>query len=234
MMVRVQIEHELHQRAFQPRELALQHDEPRARHARRRLEVHQAERLADIEMLFWIGDDGLRSPLAHDDVAMFVRAFRHLGQRRIRDLQQRRVEHLAGVPLGLLPASENPLSVCATSAFSASARETFFSRIARPMSFDAALRRSCAVCRAWIAVRRASSRPSRCDANGARPRRRRPSSKASGVSRMALMSNMGAACRPSGRAGQRSRCPCRSDRDRLTRSTTRPAPPASSRSCARR
>ncbi len=43
MLARMQIEHELHQRALQPRQRALQHDEARARQFRRRLEIHQAQ-----------------------------------------------------------------------------------------------------------------------------------------------------------------------------------------------
>ncbi len=47
----VQVEHELAERALEPGKLALEHGEPRARQFRRRLEIHQAERLADLEML---------------------------------------------------------------------------------------------------------------------------------------------------------------------------------------
>ena len=44
------------QRPLQPRQIAFQIDEPRARHLGGALEIHLAQRLADLEMLFGIVD----------------------------------------------------------------------------------------------------------------------------------------------------------------------------------
>ena len=48
VLARVQIEHEVDQRAREPRAAAEQHRKPRARHARRALEVENAERRAEL------------------------------------------------------------------------------------------------------------------------------------------------------------------------------------------
>src|SRR5260370_40444838 len=44
VLVRMQIQHELHQRPRQPRQRALEHDEPRSRQLGGDVEIHQAER----------------------------------------------------------------------------------------------------------------------------------------------------------------------------------------------
>ena len=53
MLGRVQIQHELAERAIEPRKLALQHGEAAARKFCGAFEIHHAERFADLEMLPW-------------------------------------------------------------------------------------------------------------------------------------------------------------------------------------
>ena len=50
MLSRVQVEHELTERALHPREATLQHHEARAGQLRGSLEVHLLERLTQVEM----------------------------------------------------------------------------------------------------------------------------------------------------------------------------------------
>jgi hypothetical protein len=89
----VQVEHEVGQRALQPCQRALQHHEARAGQLRRRLEVHQPERLADLEMLPGLEVERARAPqLAHLDVGGFVRPHRHVVGRHIGDGGQRLVQ----------------------------------------------------------------------------------------------------------------------------------------------
>ena len=78
----------------------------------------------------------------------------------------------------------------ATSARKSSAATVSLRAIATPICFEAALRRSCARCNSVIAARRFSSSVISDSAHGGRPRRRMPSSKASGLSRIALISCM--------------------------------------------
>ena len=66
----------------------------------------------------------------------------------------------------------------------------YFRAIATPICFETALRRSCAFWSARIAARRFSSSAISDSARGLSPRRRKPSSKASGFSRIARMSCM--------------------------------------------
>ena len=51
-MIRMKIKHEIAQRPFQPRQPRLQIDEARTGDFRRALEIHQPQRLAQLEMLF--------------------------------------------------------------------------------------------------------------------------------------------------------------------------------------
>ena len=76
----------------------------------------------------------------------------------------------------------------ATSARKSSAATVSLRAIAAPICFEAALRRSCARCSSAIAFRRFSSSAISDSACGGKPRRRRPSSNASGFSRIALIS----------------------------------------------
>src|SRR5262249_10406952 len=51
---RMQIQHELPERPFEPRQSFLQYDEARTRQFRRQLEIHLAQRFAKLEMLLWL------------------------------------------------------------------------------------------------------------------------------------------------------------------------------------
>ena len=91
----MQIEHERRQRPLQPRQHALEHHEPRAGQLRRRLEVHQPERLADLEVLLGLVDAGKLRRLpdaAHLPVARLVGADRHILRRQVGDHRQRIVQ----------------------------------------------------------------------------------------------------------------------------------------------
>ena len=84
MLGRVQVEHELAERAFEPGKLALQDREPAARHAGGPLEIHEAHRLADLEMLPcpvrpWLH----RAEGAHHDIVVLVLAGRHVVERDV-------------------------------------------------------------------------------------------------------------------------------------------------------
>ena len=56
----MQVEHELSQRPFEPRQRSFQDDESRAGELRRGLEIHQPERLAELEMLLRLKREFLR------------------------------------------------------------------------------------------------------------------------------------------------------------------------------
>ena len=72
-LLRMQIEHELGDGAFEPGELALQHHEARAGHARGGFEIHLAERLAEIEMLLRLEiETRLLAPAANFLVGVFI------------------------------------------------------------------------------------------------------------------------------------------------------------------
>ena len=80
----VQVEHELAKRAFKARQCTLDHGEARAGEFCRCLEIHQAERLAQLIMLLRLEIIG-RQPanLAHLHVGAFVRSDRHVFERDI-------------------------------------------------------------------------------------------------------------------------------------------------------
>ncbi len=77
-----------------------------------------------------------------------------------------------------------------TSIFKALARSASPAFIAAPISFDAALRRSCVACALVIALRRRSSSARSFSASGSRPLLLRPRSKTFAFSRIHLMSYM--------------------------------------------
>ena len=82
----VQVEHELGESALEPRESPLKHDEARARELRSRLEIHQAERLADLEMLLRLeGEIRWRAPFALFDIGVGIGPDRHVGCGIVRD-----------------------------------------------------------------------------------------------------------------------------------------------------
>ena len=83
---RVQVEHELRQRPLQPRQRALQHNEARAGEFRGGLEIHQAERLADLEMLLRLEGELLwRADFAQLDIGLLVSADRHVPRGKVRN-----------------------------------------------------------------------------------------------------------------------------------------------------
>ena len=86
MLVGVQIEHELPDRALQPRETFLQHDEARAGHFRRGLEIHVAERAAEIVVR--LRRKAIVARLAEHvtlHIAVLVDAVGHFVERQVRN-----------------------------------------------------------------------------------------------------------------------------------------------------
>ena len=82
MLIGVQIEHELPDRTLQSCKALLQHDEARARQFRGGLEIHIAERTAEIVMRLWRKTVFAR--LAEHvmlNIAVFVDAIRHVVER---------------------------------------------------------------------------------------------------------------------------------------------------------
>src|SRR5882672_3023341 len=91
MLVGVQVEHELPDGALQPRQALLQYDKARAREFRRGLEIHEAERSAEVVM--WLRRKAVLARLAEHvmlHVAVLVDAVGHLrrGQRQVWDRGQ--------------------------------------------------------------------------------------------------------------------------------------------------
>ena len=77
-------------RPLEPRQSIFQHNEPRAGKLRRRLEIHLAERFAEIEML--LGREPVRAlgaELVVLDIVVRIRAVRHIVGRQIRNLRER-------------------------------------------------------------------------------------------------------------------------------------------------
>jgi hypothetical protein len=81
----------------------------------------------------------------------------------------------------------------AASAISLAAAASFLFFLATPISFAVALRRACACSTLPMTARRRSSSASTRFDSGVRPRRAKPASNASGLSRIHLMSCMAAA-----------------------------------------
>ena len=89
----MQIEHELPERALEPREPALQHDEARAGQFRGGLEIHLAERFAELEMLLRRERViALRPEMVMLDVVVLVLAVGHLVERQVGNLRERLVQ----------------------------------------------------------------------------------------------------------------------------------------------
>ena len=99
----VGIEHELGECAFQPGQPAGQQNEARAAQAGGGIEIHFAQRLAEIEMLLRLEIE--RRPVADPaelDIRRLVRAHRHILERQVGDhLQRRRQRILGAFLLGL-------------------------------------------------------------------------------------------------------------------------------------
>ena len=99
------IEHELAERALEPRQTLLQYDKARAGQFRSELEIHLAERFAEFEML--LGLECIVALFAEHmmlDVAARVGAVRHVVERRVRDLRKLLVE-LGGQSFSARPPS---------------------------------------------------------------------------------------------------------------------------------
>ena len=105
MFARVQVEHELLERPLEPGQRPLQYDEARAGHFGRGVEIHEAKRLADLEML--LGLEALRerrqaTVLAKLDIVVLVLAVRRIGERQVGDRGEFQIQRRAGLPLGRL------------------------------------------------------------------------------------------------------------------------------------
>ena len=156
----VHVEHELPERALHARKPALEHDEARARQFRRGLEIHLAERFAQLEML-----------LGRERVVALRRrngGARHCRSRRRRPAPRRAAD--SGFPPAPCRVPRPPPSPrassagmssfsFATSAISFCARSSSLLFLAAPISREAALRRASAASDFWIAARRRSSIP---------------------------------------------------------------------------
>ena len=129
----VYIEKKLTKRAFKPRQAFLQNDKARARKLRSSLEIHLAERFAEVEML--LGRKrvvALGAETMMLDVVLLVLAVGHFVERQIGNFGERIIQCFFGRLLLQLPSAElNSLST-ATSAISvlASGFVLFFFRFA--------------------------------------------------------------------------------------------------------
>ncbi len=86
VLVGVQVEHELTERTLHAREALLQHDETRTRQFGRCLEVHLAQRLAELEMLLRReGVVALGPELMVLDIAVLVSPVGHFFERQVGD-----------------------------------------------------------------------------------------------------------------------------------------------------
>ena len=91
MLTGVELEHEVDQRARQPRARADQHREPRAGHPRGALEIENPERGTEIPMRLRLEVEGPRLAVAaHFDVVGGARAARHAGVRNVRQRHHQR------------------------------------------------------------------------------------------------------------------------------------------------
>ena len=102
MLGGVQVEHELAERTLEPREVAGQHGEARAGELRGALEIHHAERFANLEMLLrGIGAARL-ADAAELDIVLFVGADRNVIQRDVGKHGQRVVQRAVELALARL------------------------------------------------------------------------------------------------------------------------------------
>ena len=115
MFARVQVEHELFERALEAGQRPFQYDETRARHFRGRVEIHEAQPLPDLEMLFGFkpfrkGRPG--SVLANLDIVALVLAVRRIGERQIGNRGQFEIERGSSLPLRRLHLRHGRLEAC--------------------------------------------------------------------------------------------------------------------------
>jgi hypothetical protein len=102
VLVRLHVQHELADGAFQPRQPALQHREPRARHPRRRLEIQQPHGLAQIGVILGRPVFARRPPRPADQhVSGLVLAVGHIVRRQVL-LRRQQVAQVPGDPRRLL------------------------------------------------------------------------------------------------------------------------------------
>src|SRR5580704_15910919 len=110
MLAGVQIEHELPERAREPRQPTLKHNETGAGELGSSLEIHLAERLAEIKML--LGPKAVVSlgpKMMMLDVLARILAVRHLVERQIRYLRKRLFQSLGELPFLLLQVGNQGL-----------------------------------------------------------------------------------------------------------------------------
>ncbi len=95
MLLGVHLEHQLPDRAMQPRDRSLQYVEARARDPGGRLEIDTTQRGAEIDMVLHREiERARRSPAAYLDVLVGRAALRYLGAREVRDHAQKRLDLL--------------------------------------------------------------------------------------------------------------------------------------------
>ena len=97
MLFCLHIQHEGGEGALQPGQLALQQHKARAAHLCGGLEIHHAERFAEIGMVFHVEGKGFRlAPAGLFHIAIFVLPFRHFVQRDVRQAIEQVVQQFAG------------------------------------------------------------------------------------------------------------------------------------------
>ena len=105
MFARVQVEHELLERALEPGQRPLQHHEAGPGHFGGGVEIHEAQPLADLEMLFGLKpfrEGRQASMLAKLDIVVLILAIRRIGERQVGDRRELHIERRSGLPLGRL------------------------------------------------------------------------------------------------------------------------------------
>lgn len=153
----MQVQHELAERPLQPRQLAFQHGEARAGNLGRRLEIHQAHRLTILKCSFGLKFiRGFCADQTDLDIAVLVGAIGHVIQRNVGNDRQRIAQRPFQAALLGLAILDDGFEV-RDIAFSFSARGRSLAAIALPISFEAALRASCASCSPCRQARRSSS-----------------------------------------------------------------------------
>src|SRR5438552_11216178 len=110
MRASVKVEHELRKRPLEPRERSLEHHEPGTGEFRRGLEIHQAERFAEIEMLLRLESViALRAEAMMLDVVVGSRALGNVLERQIWNFRERVIERGNGLPLLVLACLDRRL-----------------------------------------------------------------------------------------------------------------------------
>ena len=87
MLTGLHVEHELAERPLEPGELTLENHEPGARHAHGRLEIHETEARAQVDVILGVVDGERLAPAVILDVGALVLAD---GYVRSRDVGQAR------------------------------------------------------------------------------------------------------------------------------------------------